>query len=69
MFGTVKLTKHVYVAQDKYSGYDIGFDRKISFLIDNEVRRNLIIFVVDMSPSSHIDNKKTYILILDKSPR
>ena len=58
MFGAVKLTKHVDVDQYKYSGYGIGFDRKGSYSIGNEVGRNVIIFGVDMSSSSHIDNKK-----------
>ena len=64
-----KLTKHnsdvdVY----KYSGYGIGFDRKGSYSIDNETRRNVIIFGVDMSSCIHIDNKKKDILILGKGP-
>ena len=45
-----------------YSGYGIGFDRKtvFSFLCD-EFGQNVIIFGVDMSFSSHIDNnKKTF---------
>ena len=58
LFGAVKLTKHVDVDQYKYSGYDIGFDRKGSYSIGNEVGRNLIIFGVDMSSSSPIDNMK-----------
>ena len=28
LFGAVKLTKHIDIDQFKYSGYDIGFDRK-----------------------------------------
>ena len=31
LFSTVKLTKHVDVDLDKYSGYDIGFNRKGSY--------------------------------------
>ena len=41
----------------KYSGYGIGFDRKVSYSIGNEIGRNEIIFGIDMS-SPHIDNKK-----------
>ena len=52
----------------KYYGYGIGSDRKGSYLIGNEVARNVIIFGVDMSSSSHIDNKKNDILILGKGP-
>ena len=68
MFGAVKLTKHVDVDLYKYSEYGIGFDRKGSHSIGNEVGRNIIIFRVDMNSSSHIDDKKKDILILDKGP-
>ena len=68
LFGVVKLTKHVDVDLYKYSGCGIGFDRKRSYLIGNEIGRNIIIFEVDMSLSLHIDNKKKDILILGKGP-
>ena len=68
LFGAVKLTKYVNAHQYKYSGYDIRFDRKGSYSIGDEVARNVIIFGVDMSLSSHIDNKKKDILILGKGP-
>ena len=68
LFGAVKLTKHVDVDQYKYSGYGIGFDRKGSYSIGNEIGRNVIIFGVDMSSSPHIDNEKIHILILRKGP-
>ena len=41
---------------DKFSFHDIGLGR------------NVIIFVVDMSSSTKIDNRKKYILILGKGP-
>ena len=68
MFDVVKLTKHSDVDLYQYSGYGIGFDRKGSYLVGDEVRRKLIIFRVDMSFSSHNDNKKNDILILGKGP-
>ena len=43
LFGSVKLTKHIDVDQYKYSGYGIGFDRKGSCSIGNEIGRNVII--------------------------
>ena len=58
MFIAVKLTKHVDVDLYKYSGYGIGFDRKEFFSTGDEIGRNVIIFGVDMSSFSHIDNKK-----------
>ena len=68
MFGAVKLTKNVDVDLYKYSGYGIIFDRKGFFSIGDEVGRNIIIFVPDMSSSLHIDNKKKDLLILGKGP-
>ena len=59
-FGAGKLTKHVDIDLYKYSGYGTGFDRKGYFSIGDEVGRNVIIFGVDMSSSSHTDNKKKY---------
>ena len=66
MFGGVKLTKRADVDLYKYSEYGIGFDRKGLFSVANEVDRNVIIFGVDMSLSSHIDNKLKDVLILGK---
>ena len=68
MFGAVKLKKHVDVDRCKYSVYGIGFDRKGSYSLGNEVRENVIVFGVDISSSSHIDNKKKDILILGNGP-
>ena len=58
LFGAVKLTKHADVDLYQYSGYGIGFDRKGSYSIDDEVGRNLVILGVDMSSFPHIDSKK-----------
>ena len=41
MFGAVKIAKHVDVDQYKYSRYGIGFDRKGSYSISNEIGRNV----------------------------
>ena len=57
------------VDQYKYSGYGIGYNRKGSYSIGDEVGRNIIIFGVDMSSSPHIDNKKKEILTLGKGCR
>ena len=56
LFSAVKLIKHRYIDQYKYSGYGIGFDRKGFFSLGTEIGWNVIIFGVDMSSSSHIDN-------------
>ena len=68
LFGAVKLTKHVDMDLYEYSGYGIGFDRKGDFSIGDEIGRNVIMFGVDMSLSSHDDNEKKDILILGKGP-
>ena len=59
LFGTVKLTKNVDVDQYKYSGYSIGFDRKGFFSHTfGGNGKTVIIFGVDMSSLTKIDNKK-----------
>ena len=64
LFGAVKLAKHNNdVDLYKYSGDSIGFDRKRSYSIVREIRKNVIIFGIDMSSSLHIDNKEKDILI------
>ena len=50
----------------KYSGYDIGFDRRGQFSFGNGFGRNAIIFGVDMSSSVHANNKTRNILVLGK---
>ena len=69
LFGAVTLAKNTDIDKHKYSNYGIGFDRKSSFaFLCTGWGRNVIIFGVDMSSSTKIDNKKKYILILDKGP-
>ena len=67
-FGSVKLTKNADIDKYGYFGHGIGFDRKTTFSIGNETGKNVIIFGVDMSSSSKIDNRKKDILILGKGP-
>ena len=53
----------------KYFAYGIGFDRKWLFSHPSRGNgRKVIIFGVDMSSSTKIDNRKTYILVLGKGP-
>ena len=44
----------------------LGFDREISFTFGNDFSKDVIIFGVDMSSSTKIDNRKKYILILGR---
>ena len=58
LFGAVKLSKNVDIYKYKYSGYGIGFDGKGFFSHPSGgTGRNKIIFGVDMSSSTKIDNK------------
>ena len=66
--GSVKLTKNADINKYRYSGYGIGFDRKTSFSVGNEIGKNVIIFGVDMSSSTKIYNRKKDILILGRGP-
>ena len=68
LFGAVTLTKNADIEKYGYSGFGIGFDRKLSFSFPSTgFGQNVLIFGVDMS-SSHIDNKKKNILVLGKGP-
>ena len=68
-FEAAKLTKNVDVDKYKYFGFWIGFDGHGSNLHQSEGDgKNVIIFAVDMSSSTNIDNKKKDILILGKGP-
>ena len=68
LFGAVKLTKNAENDKYRFSGYRIGFDRHGGFSFSNGVGKNLLIFRVDMSSSTIIDNRKNYIFILRKVP-
>ena len=61
--------KNADIEKYKYSGYGIGFDRRLSFSFPNGgFGQNVLIFGADMSSSIHIDNKKKDILILGRGP-
>ena len=44
----------------------LGFDRETSFSFGIDFSKDVIIFGVDMSLSTKIDNRKKYILILGR---
>ena len=70
----LKFKKCVFVAtiivknSDKekyvYSGYGITFDSAGSWSFDNEIARNVVMFGVNNSSSSHADNCKNKFLAL-----
>ena len=58
LFGSVKLIKNADLDKHKYTGHGIGFDSRSKFLFTGgSYEKNVIIFVVDMSSSVHVDNK------------
>ena len=67
LFGAVSLTKNADIDKYGYSGYRIGFDRHGSFsFLGIGLGLNVIIFGLDMSSSTKIDNRKKDILIFGK---
>ena len=69
MFILVTLTKNADIEKYKYSGYEIVFDRRSSFLfLSGGFGQNVLIFGADMTSSIHVDNKKKDILVLRRRP-
>ena len=63
------MTKNTDIDKYKYSRYGIGFNRHGCFSqLSSGTGGNVIIFGVDMSSSTKIDNKKKDILILGERP-
>ena len=63
------MTKNVNIGKYGYSGYGIGFDRKGNFSFPGGgYGQNVLIFRVDISFFTSIDNKKKDILILGIGP-
>ena len=63
LFRAVSLPKNADIDKWKYSGYGIGFNRHVFYSHPSGgTGRNEVIFAVDMSSSTKIDNRKKYIL-------
>ena len=58
MLGSTNIIKNSDKEKYVYSGYGIAFDRKGFCSFGNYYARNVIIFDVDSSSSSHTDNQK-----------
>ena len=66
-FGAFSLTKNSDIDRYKVSGYGTGFDRHERFSFPGiGLDRNTIVFEVNMSLSTKIDNREEDILILGK---
>ena len=66
LFGATNIVKNNDKEKYVYSGYRIGFDGKGSWSFGNDFARNVVIFGVDNSSSSHTDHFKNDFLILGK---
>ena len=66
-FGGIKITKIVNTSNYKYSGYGSCFDGRSDFSIGSITNcKNIIIFGVEMSFSSHSTNKTQNIYVFGK---
>ena len=64
------MTKNDDINKCKYSGYGIGFDRHGFFSHPSGgTGRNIIIFGVDISSTTKIDNREKDISTLGKDPK
>ena len=68
MFGANIIVKNDDKEKYVYSGYGLAFDVKVSCSFNDDFARNVIIFGVDNSSSSHTDNLKNDFLILGEGP-
>ena len=64
LFGVTSIVKNSDKEKWVYSGYGITFDDAGSWHFGNEIARNVVIFGVDKSSSSHTDNRKINFLLL-----
>ena len=68
LFGANNLVKDSDKEKSLHSRYGIRFDSAGLWSFDNGFARNVIIFGVDNSSSSHSDNRKNNFLILGEDP-
>ena len=68
MFGATNIVKSNDKERSVYSGYGITFEGGNWWSFSDGTVRNVIVFAVDNSSSSHIDNRKNNFLILDLGP-
>ena len=68
LVGATNIVKNSDKEKYVYSGCAITFDSGGSWSFDNGTGRNVIIFVVDISSSSHVDNRKNNFLRLGLGP-
>ena len=68
LFGATNIVKNSDKEKYVYCGQRITFDSAGSWSFDNDFARNVIIFGVDNSSSSHSENRTNNFLILGEGP-
>ena len=68
LFGATNIVKKSDKDKWVFSRFGIAFDRGDSWSFGNGTAKNVIMFDVDISSSSYVDNRKNNILILGKGP-
>ena len=68
LFEATNIVKNSDKEKYVYNGYGITFDSADFWSFDNDTARNVIIFDVDNSSSSHSDNQKNDFLVFGKAP-
>ena len=66
--GTVRLVRNAIKSKFTYNVLGIVFDGEGSCSFGNDFARNVVIFGVDNSSSSHNDNQKNHFLLLGVGP-
>ena len=64
LFGATRIGKNSDKYKWVYTGYGITFDGRGSWSCSNDFAKNVVIFGVDNSSSSHADNCKNNVLVL-----
>ena len=68
LFGTVKLVRNADKSKFTYNDRGIAFDGEVMWSFANDFGRNVVIFGVDNTSSSHTDNQKNNFLVLGEGP-
>ena len=67
-FDAVRLMGNADENEFTCNGQEIEFDRKDIWNYENDFARNVLIFGVDNTSSSHTDNQKNNFLVLGEGP-
>ena len=68
LFGATNIVKNCDKSKNVYSGYGIAFGGLGSWSFGNNFARNVVIFGVNNSSSSHTGNHKNNVLMLNEWP-